>query len=296
MTTQEHIDGLIADIWHAQLDASVTNIMVARVLDWLNRRAAELQSLIEKGETERKKELEAVYRQIEKLTDMLKGVNTVATAAHGRADTNARNISLLGSRINAIIEELIRCGCLSADWGGGSVQEPTVAPEHVDRGPWKGGETYYAGALNETTGLIETSHVWYMGCKYRCLVTGTSDAPRWNSPDWEFEEGDPEPHLQFRGVDDALIAAGETKNIDCRVIIYNQDATDDVADWEITRDTGSETEDTAWSLKDKVQDFDGEIDLAYTGTENDLGYGNKATFLVTARLQEGPEVYGILEI
>ena len=144
--------------------------------------------------------------------------------------------------------------------------------------------------------MVETSHVWYMGCKYRCLTTGTTDAPRWNSPDWEFEEGDPEPHLVFYGVDDSLIAAGETKNIDCRVYIYNQDATDDVAEWEITRDTGSETEDTAWSLKDKAQDFDGNIDLAYTGTENDLGYEGKASFMVTAKLQSGPEVYGMIEI
>lgn len=43
MTTQEHIDGLITTIWNAQADRSVTNIMVARVLDWLNDREKELK-------------------------------------------------------------------------------------------------------------------------------------------------------------------------------------------------------------------------------------------------------------
>ena len=294
--SQEQIEDLITSIWHAQLDRSVTNIMVARVLDWLRSRADELEALIRQGETEHKKELEAVYAQIARLSEKLRGVNTIATAAHGRADTNARNIQLLESRVKAIVDYLIDAGQLPLGWEWGSGQQPTIAPEHVDRGAWNAGTTYYAEALNETTGMVETSHVWYMGCKFRCLVTGTSDAPRWNSPDWEFEEGDPEAHLVFMGSDDSLIAAGETKNIGCRVVIYNQDATADVAEWEITRDTGSETEDTAWSLKEKVQDFDGDIDIACTATENDLGYEGKASFLVTARLQAGPEVKGILEI
>lgn len=295
-TTQEYIDGLITYIWQAQLDRSVTNVMVARVLDWLNRRAGELESLIEQGEPERQKELEAVYAQIAKLSDKLKGVNTIATAAHGRADTNARDIQLLDSRVRAIVDYLISSGQLPPGWEWGTGEQPTIAPEHVDRGAWKAGEMYYAATLNKATGMVETSHVWYLGCKYRCLATGTTDAPRWNSPDWEFEEGDPDAHIVFFGTDDHFIAAGETKSIDCRVFIYNQDATADVTEWEISRDTGSETEDTAWSLKDKVQDFDGEIDIAFTSLENDLGYDGKASFLVKARLEAGIEVEDTLVI
>ena len=295
-TTEEHIEGLIADIWHAKSDSSVTNIMVARVLDWLNKRADHLQSLIEQGKDEWNEELKAVRLQIQRLEQALKGVNTVATAAHGRADSNARNIDRVNSRINAIVSELIRSGHLPSEWESGISQDPVVSPEHVDRGAWKSGETYYACSLNESTGMVETSHVWYKGCKYRCLATGTTSEPLWNSPDWMFEEGDPEPHLVITGGDDSLIAFGETKNIDCRMMLYNQDVTDDVEHWEITRDTGSETEDTAWSYKDKVKDFDGNIDLEYSRTENDLGYEGKATFRVAATLTPDIEVCGIIEI
>ena len=252
-TTQEHIDGLISEIRYAMKDRSVTNVMVARVLDWLNSRASELQSLIDRGETARRNDLEAVNRRIDRLNDFLKGFNTVAGSS-------------------------------------------AVTSEHVDRGLWESGERYYAGDVSEATGEVETSHVWYMGCKYRCLKTGTESAPLWNSPDWMFEEGDPEAHLVFDGDADPLIAMGETKSVDCRVMIYNQDATADVVKWDITRDTGSETEDAAWALKEKAVGFDGGIDLVYSQEESDLGYGGKACFRVTATLAPGIEASGVIEI
>ena len=269
-TTQQQIDGLIASIWNAQTDRSVTNIMVARVLDWLNVRASALQTLIEQGETDRKKELEGVNRRINSLNDILKGVNSA-------------------------IDSLM-AGRLPSEGGDGGAGGSVTASEHVDRGLWEAGERYYAGDINEATGMAETSHVWYKGCRYRCLATGTASAPIWNSPDWMFEEGDPEAHIVFAGDADPLIAMGETKSLECRVMIYNQDATADVTKWEIERDTGSETEDTAWGMKDKARDFDGDIDLVYSQAENDLGYGGKAAFRVSATLAPDKTAVGVIEI
>lgn len=294
-TTQEHIDGLIATIWHAQLDRSVTNIMVARVLDWLNKRALELQDEIEKGKTENEKQFAEIRQLISDLESSLKGVSTVASNAYGRTDVNARNIEKLASMVNAIIK-FLQTGEAPEGWNGGFLEMIAGISEDVDRGNWRKGEKYYAGSLNESTGYIETSHVWYLGCKYRCLLTGTELPPLWNSPDWEFEEGDPSPKLVFYGAEDSLIATGETKEIECKVFIYNQDATEDVQKWKIERDTGSEPEDKAWSLKDKAKNFAGNIDIVYSQSENDLGYAERASFKVTADLMEAGKVTGYLEI
>lgn len=59
-TTQEHIDGLITTIWHAQEDRSVSNLMVARVLDWLNSRAKTISNELAQGITEHAEDMEAI--------------------------------------------------------------------------------------------------------------------------------------------------------------------------------------------------------------------------------------------
>ena len=63
-TTQQHIDELITTIFYATQDRSVTNVMVGRVLDWLNKRAGQLQSEIESGRRECVKEYEEINRAI----------------------------------------------------------------------------------------------------------------------------------------------------------------------------------------------------------------------------------------
>ena len=292
-TTQEHIDGLISFIWNATENRSVTNVMVARVLDWLNRRALQLQGDIAGGHSECRAELDQIREQISKLNDFVKGVNTLAGSAYGRADTNARAIERSNAYIYAILRYL-ETGRWPDDWDSGGLG--LLAVKDVDRGPWAEGEMYYNGVPEQCDGVLERSHVWYLGCKYVCLRTGTQDPPRWNSPDWAFEEGDPEPRIVFSGVGDPFMAFGETKTVGCTVLIYNQDATADVAEWEITRDTGSKTEDEAWRYKDKVRNFAGSIDIAYTHADNDIGYEAKAVFKVTARLLRGREVSGELEI
>lgn len=70
MTTQELIDGLIATIWHATENRSVTNIMVARVLDWLNRKDSELKDQIDQSISNFKEDITNVHGLIDQEKNM----------------------------------------------------------------------------------------------------------------------------------------------------------------------------------------------------------------------------------
>lgn len=71
---------------------------------------------------------------------------------------------------------------------------------------------------------------------------------------------------------DSFLARGETMQVTCRVWkgVY-EDVTDQVTSWSIVRDSGDATEDAAWALKEKVKNFAGSIEIAYTDEEDDLG-------------------------
>lgn len=429
-TTQQLIDGLITFIWHTEERSSVTNLMVARVLDWLNRKAVEIREEMDRGIMEHAQELVSIERQISNIVEAMKGVNTLAGSAFDTSQNNSANIGALARYINGIIQ-FLETGNAPEGWKGeyiegvpgrdasvsGIVTTPNQIVRHwdtvtektvqtsvkieisvfhcvgshtvrintlyemisrglslweekdgammditaditesgtwarpvgvrtqvlryslvkteqnaddalistaeiaihnlnipvqeensfrmvdpygntvtdydlagqraVDRGEWQEGEEYYAGDRNPATGVYEISYVWYMGCKYRCLKTGTADPPLWNSPDWQFAEGDPELHLDINLGSDSYIARGEVKNVECGVRIYNQDATDAVTAWKITRETGDDTEDTAWNLGTKAKEFAGKIDVEWSQACDDIGTADKALFRITAKIGE----------
>lgn len=103
----------------------------------------------------------------------------------------------------------------------------------------------------------------------------------------QFDEAD--LRLEIEHDNDNFLAYGETIHLKCSVWKgYYEDVTSQVKSWSIKRDSGDATDDAAWLLKDKVKNFTGEIDIAFTANENDLG--NQATsvstlFTVTANLQ-----------
>lgn len=70
---------------------------------------------------------------------------------------------------------------------------------YVDRGIFDPTADYYNATLNPETGLYETSEVWYMGCRYRCMKTGTHSTPGWGNTDWALLEGDPGFKLVLEG-------------------------------------------------------------------------------------------------
>lgn len=98
-------------------------------------------------------------------------------------------------------------------------------PTYVDRGQWDPGASYYCEDTNPGTGTFETSEVWYYGCKYRCMKTGTTDAPGWGTTDWAMIEGNPNFTIDF--AEHELYWRGDSFNGTLTLIatIYNQDIT-----------------------------------------------------------------------
>lgn len=163
-----------------------------------------------------------------------------------------------------------------------------------DRGFWsleaaQGDNPYTAG--KET---VDT--VWHYGCRWKCLVTGTTDEPRYASTGWAMIEGNPaftidiesENGWQFDGsqlqegvVFTTLHVTGE---------LYNRDVTDNILDTDVswTRDTGNVSEDNAWAIKRA------DAGKTLTLTPDDLGaeFGRTkmvCSFKATALLRDGQQ-------
>lgn len=129
--------------------------------------------------------------------------------------------------------------------------------EVVDRGQWEAGTAYYAGDLNEETGVYEISDVWYSGCKWRCAKTGTTTAPAWNNTDWAMVEGNPEFSVDFEDTDYIFDPDRFALTLKIVAKLYNMDVTADILDNDVVWTRYSEdadgnervASDQAWALK-----------------------------------------------
>ena len=129
--------------------------------------------------------------------------------------------------------------------------------EVVDRGQWAAGTAYYAGDLNEETGVYEISDVWYSGCKWRCAKTGTTTAPAWNNTDWAMVEGNPEFSVDFEDTDYIFDPHRFALTLKIVAKLYNMDVTADILDNDVVWTRYSEdadgnervASDQAWALK-----------------------------------------------
>lgn len=93
--------------------------------------------------------------------------------------------------------------------------------------------------------------VYHYGCKWMCLVPGTTDEPKYGSATWAMIEGNPEFTIDIESSNGwyfdvdrfatTLTVTGE---------LYNRDVTSHILDDDIewTRDTGNVTEDNAWAV------------------------------------------------
>lgn len=93
---------------------------------------------------------------------------------------------------------------------------------------------------------------------------------------------------------DTFLAWGESLHVTCHVWRgFYEEVTDQIVSWSIERDSGDAADDAAWKLKQKVQDFAGEIDICFNQAENDLG-GNANTvstlFIIRASLLNDDQV------
>lgn len=129
--------------------------------------------------------------------------------------------------------------------------------EVVDCGQWAAGTAYYAGDLNEETGVYEISDVWYSGCKWRCAKTGTTTAPAWNNTDWAMVEGNPEFSVDFEDTDYIFDPDRFALTLKIVAKLYNMDVTADILDNDVVWTRYSEdadgnervASDQAWALK-----------------------------------------------
>lgn len=114
-----------------------------------------------------------------------------------------------------------------------------------------------------TVGQDTVDTVWHYGCRWKCLVTGTTDEPRYASTGWAMIEGNPAFTIDLDSSNgwqfDADRISDRDESGDYIVftelivsgLLYNQDVTDNILDSDVTwtRDTGNVSEDNAWAIK-----------------------------------------------
>lgn len=202
------------------------------------------------------------------------------------------NASLIPGRDYIYVQGLVSSQILHVD----STGKP--APTYVDRGQWVAGESYYSGDVNPATEVYEVSDVWYLGCKWRCMKTGTADSPRYDSTAWAFIEGNPDFSVRF-DVGDYVLLDPDDFTLPLNVIaqLHNQDVTDTIADTDIEWTRYSEdaqgnprtASDNTWAISHAGTGKSITLtpaDLDLTG----MGLPKKMIFTATVTLKDGKTV------
>lgn len=147
-----------------------------------------------------------------------------------------------------------------------------------------------------TVGKDTVDTVWHYGCRWKCLVTGTTDEPRYASTGWAMIEGNPEFTIDIEAdngwvIDDTeLVEDTVIRTITLSGKLYNGDVTEHILDSDVTwtRDTGNVAEDNAWAIKRA------DAGKTLTITLDDLGieFTQKGlcSFKATALLRDGQDV------
>lgn len=179
----------------------------------------------------------------------------------------------------------------TVDWQG---KLPRVAN---DRGEWsletaQGEEPYNAGRQVDTgTGLAEMyDTVWHYGCQWMCLVTGTTDEPRYGAAGWAMIQGNPSFTVDIDSSNGWHFDAERfATTLSVKGTLYNQDVTDSILDQDVqwTRDTGDVTEDNAWATAHA--EAGKSIDLTVDDLGPDYMTLTGCKFIVTVLLRDGQE-------
>ena len=185
-----------------------------------------------------------------------------------------------------------------------------VIPQQAnDRGEWStevaaSDEPYQAAHVVDTgSGQVNLyDAVWHYGCKWMCLVTGTTDEPRYGCVGWAMIEGNPAFTIEIDSSNgwyfdyEAISVTDEAgqpvvfTTLQVAGTLYNQNVTADILDADVswTRDTGDVAEDNAWAVKRA------DAGKQLTLTLDDLGtnYQSRTSckFKATALLRDGKQV------
>lgn len=142
------------------------------------------------------------------------------------------------------------------------------------RGDWKQGDTY-----------VYYDQVTHNGTTWLCVApegTNVTSEPARGNDFWKAQNAILDATLNITQSTGEWIDKGETNHVVCSVVRGFEDITDQVTSWNIVRDSGDAVNDAAWQNKDKVKNFDGTIDIAWTDDEDDIGDSNSCIFTVTA--------------
>lgn len=185
-----------------------------------------------------------------------------------------------------------------------------VIPQQAnDRGEWStevaaSDEPYQAAHVVDTgSGQVNLyDAVWHYGCKWMCLVTGTTDEPRYGCVGWAMIEGNPAFTIEIDSSNgwyfdyEAISVTDEAgqpvvfTTLQVVGTLYNQDVTADILDADVswTRDTGDVAEDNAWA----VNRADAGKQLTLTLDDLGTNYQSRTSckFKATALLRDGKQV------
>jgi hypothetical protein len=142
------------------------------------------------------------------------------------------------------------------------------------RGDWKQGDTY-----------VYYDQVTHNGTTWLCVApegTEVTSEPARGNDFWKAQNAILDATLNITQSTGEWIDKGETNHVVCSVIRGFEDITDQVTSWNIVRDSGDAVNDAAWQNKDKVKNFDGTIDIAWTDDEDDIGDSTSCIFTITA--------------
>lgn len=142
------------------------------------------------------------------------------------------------------------------------------------RGDWKQGDTY-----------VYYDQVTHNGTTWLCVApegTNVTSEPARGNDFWKAQTAILDATINITQSTGEWIDKGETNHVVCSVIRGFEDITDQVTSWNIVRDSGDAVNDAAWQNKDKVKNFDGTIDIAWTDEEDDIGDSNSCIFTITA--------------
>lgn len=168
-----------------------------------------------------------------------------------------------------------------------------------DRGEWNmetatGAEPYQADreAQTETVRVMMYDTVWHYGCKWMCLVSDTTDEPKYGAAGWAMVEGNPDFSIDIESSNGWYFDAERfATTLTITGELYNRDVTTHILDSDVewTRDTGNVTEDNAWAVAHA------ETGKSLPLTVNDLGpdYMNMTgcKFIARVLLRDGQNNY-----
>lgn len=153
-----------------------------------------------------------------------------------------------------------------------------------------------------TVGQDTVDTVWHYGCRWKCLVTGTTDEPRYAATGWAMIEGNPAFTIDIDSSAGWAFDGGQlTEDVPFTTLtvtgtLYNRDVTAHILDDDIswTRDTGNVVEDNAWAIKKAAAGKS----LPLVADDLGLEFRQKGvcSFKCTATLRDGQETQIVEDI